>query len=108
MDHNKDNKEKAVPEIENRYRHPEDKPLRASVNEIQNFREDNPVWADMVEWMEDRKKLLKTGLRQANNMEDVRGIQRALDQIDDILELPEWFLEEQKEEQRSEKQKRGK
>lgn len=104
-DHEDKAQAKKEPRIENRYRHPDDQPLRASVNEIQNFMEDNPVWADMVEWMKDRKELLKTGLRQANSMEDVRGIQRALDQIDDIMELPEWFLEEQKEEQRSQKQR---
>lgn len=90
---------------DNKFRHPDDQPLRASVNEIQSFMEDNPVWTDMKEWMGERKELLKQQLRQADTMEDVRGIQRALDQIDDLILLPQRFLQEQKEEQRIQKQK---
>lgn len=87
-------------DIENKYRHPDDEPLSCSVNEIENFRNHNPVWKEMVKLLEERKEMLNQDLRTAKTVVQVRGIQRSLDQIDDILEMPKWFLVEQREEQK--------
>lgn len=76
-----------------RERHPMDDPLKSSIKEIEAFKE-SFVWKDMADWIEERKDYLSGQLRKADSMKEVRGIQQALDQLDDILDLPDMFIEQ--------------
>lgn len=73
--------------------HPDDKPLRCSLNEFKIFQE-SAGWLDVCDWITESIEFHKEKLLKANNMEEVRMHQAAVMQLENIKELPDLFIKE--------------
>lgn len=89
------------------YRHPDDPDLKSSLNDFLEFKYSS-CWLDIKDFLEGRIEIIRKKLERAENMEEVRGYQESLNQVRDLLDLPELFIEEleiekeQKEQDKSE------
>lgn len=73
--------------------HPEDEPLRSSTDELEDFKESR-VWHDIKQFLEDRREIIHEKMKSVDSIEELRKLQGALEHIEDMLDLPDKFLNE--------------
>lgn len=78
--------------------------LNSSPRQVEKFAESS-VWQDMVTLLREHKSFLHAQLRQAEDMPKVRGIQYSLDEIDEMLRLPQRLIGAIEEQKRTEQKK---
>lgn len=72
-------------------KHPEDEPLKSSVNEIRNL-EETLVWDDIETLVNNRIEMLQLALERADEMPNIRRIQGELQAWRHFLDMPQTLI----------------
>jgi len=74
--------------------HPDDEPLRSTVDDLKEFKQSR-VWHDIKCFLEDRKEDIMSKMSKRDlTIEDLRHLQGGLEHVNDMLDLPDKFINE--------------
>jgi len=73
--------------------HPEDAPLQSTVEELEKFK-NSRVWADIQQFLEDRKRDIHEQMKHVDDIQGLRELQGALQHTEDMMDLPDKFINE--------------